>query len=333
MERKEKVIKLIEKYLSNQSTNEEIDELFEEISKPGNEDLLESSMHEAWYEDEVFSGIDTENQEKLFKRIYNNKAAHLRVSKNNRIETLWKWWGAAAVFLIILLTGWFLLKEAPESDNVLWTEVKADIGERKYLTLPDGSEVWLNAGSKISYQNDFQSRDVELVGEAFFDVKRDEARPFTVQSDGINTRVLGTSFNVRAYSEDNGVKVTVKTGRVAVGKLGAQFASITPNQQIHYSEENQDFTFQEVDASSLASWIGGDLVFENVTFSEAIVTLKMEYGKDFKFDNPSLGKCRFTSKFDVGEDLDHILEVLSTLNGIDYRTEGNTIYFNGKKCI
>ncbi|WP_186755557.1 FecR family protein [Echinicola salinicaeni] len=334
MERKEQTIELIKKYLSNQCNPDEIDELFTEITKPENESLVEKSMLETWYTEEGLPEIDRSNQDQLFNNINRDKAAHLRVSKNREHRIVSRWWGAAAIFLISIIGSWLFFESSPEAvDEVPLAEVVAGIGERKHLTLPDGSEVWLNSGTKIIYPHDFEERKVKLIGEAFFDVERDESRPFIVESEAIKTKVLGTSFNVRAYDEDNGVQVTVKTGKVGVGKSNNEFASITPNQQISYDDQNQGFSFQEVDASSLSSWKDGNLVFENVTFAEAVTTLKMQYGKDFKFENPALSKCRFTSKFDINEDLPHVLEVLTTLNGIDYRTEGNTIYFSGIRCL
>ncbi|GAB3655913.1 hypothetical protein GCM10028791_27390 [Echinicola sediminis] len=291
-------------------------------------------MQESWNTSPIGKIHQSPDAELLFKNIQDKKASHLQVSRTeaNRHS---KTWLVAAVLLTLSLLGLWLMKGpvVSEKETLNWSQITAGIGEREYIKLPDGSEVWLNSGSTLAYQEGFESRNIKLSGEAFFQVVRDEKRPFTVTSNGIQTKVLGTSFNIRAYREASNIQVTVKTGKVGVGQDNHQFASITPNQQIAYDKQVQDFTFSEVDAAAVSSWKENKLVFENVTFEEAAITLEKHFGKSIEFDNASLKACRFTSKFDVSEDLDHVLKVLATLNNLQYEVKDNTVLFIGTVCL
>ncbi|GGF40934.1 FecR family protein [Echinicola rosea] len=331
MNKKERFLSLWNRYVIGECSPDELDELFESLEDPEISELIGKDMSETWNQEGVSKPpYDTAV---LLEKINQTKTSHLRVTKRKRNKQ-WKLWSSIAAILVLSLLGggWFW-NDINQEEQEKWQYRRAEIGEVVPVVLPDGSKVWLNAASEIRYLETFSIRNVEVIGEAYFEVEEDKGRPFTVKTGSVTTRVLGTSFNVRAYQEDHNIQVTVKTGKVGVGKRQEGMATITPNQQISYSLENDAFAFSEVDASSLCSWRNGDLIFENSTFQDAVVILEKHFGKLFKFENERLKTCRFTSKFSGQESLDHILEVLSKLNGVTYRVEDGTVYFDGKKCL
>jgi len=324
---------LLEKYLTNTCLPSERDEFFAMLNDPAYDDLLHEKMQESWDHLDIGQEPLLSANDELFQLINEKKSAHLKVSRQSGIS--YKWYWVAATFMLIssLTLTLFLSGEANLTPQENWTSISAGIGERKYIVLPDSSEVWLNSGSTVRFSLEFKPRAVQLTGEAFFDVRRDTLNRFSIRTGEIVTQVLGTSFNIRSFEEEAEVKVTVNTGKVGIGKENLPFASLLPDQQISYQKIAGDFSFNEVDAASLSSWKEGNLVFENITFAEAAVTLQNHFGVGVYFQNENLKDCRFTAKFDMEEDIEHVLEVLSKLNGISVRSENGDIYFSGTKCL
>lgn len=324
---------LLDKFIVNTISDEELSEFLDLLEPEETEEKFKENLLVIWEQDFLKEPLSNEKSQELFDTINRKKAAHLTVHKTVPGNNFWKW-SAAAVFIISALASYIYFSSQQESQfSSKRIELYSDIGEIKHFFLPDSSEVWLNSGSSVSYDSEFKERSVIIEGEAFFEVKRDTLRPFLVKSEEIFVKVLGTSFNVRSYREDATVNVTVATGKVGVGKLNQSSNTITPNQRLSYKKTGGEFSFSEVDASSLTSWKDGFIVFENTTFREAVTTLEKHFGIQFQFQNQTLSSCRFTSKFDKNESLDHVLEVLSKLNGISWERDGNKILFIGSSCL
>ncbi|WP_051315838.1 FecR family protein [Algoriphagus vanfongensis] len=324
---------LLDKYLKNTISDEELSEFLDLLESEDTEERFKENLELLWEQNIQEEPLSNEKSQALFDKINRKKAAHLTVHKTVSGNNLWKWSAAAGIIISLLASFIYFssLQEPPTSTKRI--TVFSDTGEINHFLLPDSSEVWLNSGSTISYDSEFRERSVIIVGEAFFDVKRDTLRPFLVKSEEIFVKVLGTSFNVRSYQEDASINVTVATGKVGVGKLNQSTNTIIPNQQLTYKKSEGEFSFSEVDASSLSSWKDGYLVFENTTFKEAAITLEKHFGIQFQFQNQTISSCRFTSKFDKNESLDHVLEVLSKVNGISWKQDKNKILFIGSTCL
>lgn len=205
---------------------------------------------------------------------------------------------------------------------------------KRQLTLPDGSRVWLNRNSSLSYAAEFSTgrREVSLQGEAFFEVHKNPERPFTVLTAASRTRVLGTSFNVRAYAAEDSVEVAVLTGRVALAARTARADSLVllpgtrgvvrrsapagadaqPTPALHQTT-TEDANFR--------AWQTDQLVFDNAPVRHVLRTLRATYGTRVAVPDTNLLKCRFTGSFRQPEPA-QVLAVLSvatnaTLRGTD----------------
>ncbi|MFY0600062.1 MAG: FecR domain-containing protein [Cyclobacteriaceae bacterium] len=213
----------------------------------------------------------------------------------------WKYFSAAAI-LIIGLTISFLWQGntfteigVHSNKGVLIVEKEANLGQKLTFELPDGSIVKLNAGSKITFPKTFSSetREVELVGEAFFDVRRDENRPFHITSDNVNIEVLGTSFNVKSYPNENEVAVSVKTGRVSVESRNTdENLILIANEMAVYTREDKLLIKEEIRKSQVAfGWTEKKLAFENQSIEEIFKLMSRWYGVDFYLEKtPDLNK-------------------------------------------
>ena len=204
------------------------------------------------------------------------------------------------------------------------TNITAARAEIKKVLLPDGSNVWLNAESKISFLNNFSgsSREVWLEGEAYFDVAHDSTRAFLIHSGRLTTRVLGTAFNIDAYNKNRNIVVSVTRGKVAVGDAQTKtMATLLPGKQVDYNVKTQSFQVNRVDAASLSEWRTGKLVYKNTPFEEIAQRLERKFNVQISFTDARIGKCKLTAMFDEKVPLDDILKMLCKVNGTQYKKE------------
>jgi transmembrane sensor len=253
---------------------------------------------------------------------------------------LLKWWPAAAAAIIGALLFFTIGNKVtkPVSENVIvWTTKTAAEGKIINLLLPDSSEIWLNSGSSISFPQNLKNaplRTVKLIGEAFFKVKRDPAHPFIVKSENIQTKVLGTSFNIRAWKNYR-PEVTVLTGKVAVSRdsAGGQSAAIhlLPNQKAIYDIKTASLLRENVeDAKTAIEWRIGKMHFDKTPMQAVFQTISRKYAvkivSDQSFDN-----CELTAKFD-NVDIKQVLRTLELTFDIHYTINKQIIYIKGGKC-
>lgn len=232
--------------------------------------------------------------------------------------------------------------------EMAYVEKISGLGQKSTIPLSDGSQVRLNAGSKIRFPRFFDgdTREVYLEGEAFFQVTRDEKRPFIVRSGDLITTVLGTSFNVKAYRNEN-IAVTVATGKVRVAakaqegdlsgdsrdqEQGANAPLIlAPNEQAIYSLTVGDIQKREVEAEKYLSWSKGILRFDGARLEEVILQLSRWYGVDFQFENEGLKECLIVAQYDNAT-LVTVLENLKFVLGITYEFTEDGVLIDGNGC-
>mgnify|MGYP003859816873 CR=1 FL=1 len=251
----------------------------------------------------------------------------------------------AASIVIVLMLGFSYNKYYSHVDKVENIEKITQKGQKSTLVLSDGTQIRLNANSKISYPEKFDpnKREVHLEGEAFFDVARDEERPFIIKSGDLTTTVLGTSFNIKAFPEEE-MEVTVATGKVHVragaeenrgkgGPIVGREVLLTPNQQVRYDLENKSLVKQTVDTEKYLAWKEGIIRFDDLKLSEAAVILERWYGVTINFGNEAVKNCQIQNASYEDENLYRILQSFKYFLKIDFTiTEGNLIMINGEGC-
>lgn len=196
--------------------------------------------------------------------------------------------------------------------------------ETKEVLLPDGSIVKMNNNTRLSYKKNWWSskRDAFLEGEAFFKVKHDDHSLFTVHYGELHAKVLGTSFNVRAYKGLEEARVTVLTGKVEVGQGDKSFGLITPNKEVVYNKEEKVNVTREVDAKKISEWNNVEVNLFDVPFSELIFTLEQVYHINIDYPTDMLKNTLTTIHFQKSDELTDVLKVIKTIHHLKYSFKG-----------
>lgn len=227
----------------------------------------------------------------------------------------------AAVLTLPLLafTTWSLFfqeKTAELTQNeITWQEIQSPAGMRSHVVLPDGTDLWLNADSKIKYGIPFirGNRQVELTGEAFLKVVKNENAPFIVHAGTASVKVLGTQFNVKAYLEDELLEVALTEGSIefegtlADGKKAA--ATLIPNDFLAMNKTTGQVKLQNKNLNNHISWVKNIIIFDETPMPEVAKTLERWYGVKVVVADTEINKYRFTTTFE-NESLFRVLELL-----------------------
>lgn len=278
-----------------------------------------------------------------------------------------KWYWAAAI-LLVASAGLFALlqinKGEKNSSPVSYVnEVSTRPGSKSKIQLPDGSMVWLNAGSKLTYTKDFgkKNREVMLTGEAFFDVTKNPEKPFLIQTNSINIKVLGTAFNVKAYPEDKQTETSLIRGNIEVTiknrpndkiflspseKLVVENSSVAENKKsfINPGKTNRPTTAENITPALLVpklsinklkyspvdstvaetQWINNRLVFRDESFADLAIRLERWYDVTIEINDGALEEARFNGIFQ-SETIVQALEALKISVPFVYEQKGNKI--------
>jgi transmembrane sensor len=197
-------------------------------------------------------------------------------------------------------------------------------GSRSTITLADGSKVWLNAGSKLVYPSKFvdKRREVYLVGEAFFDIEKNDKQPFVVKSLNVAIEVLGTRFNVSAYPEDNSIQTVLVEGSVNVNLANAGIfekgITLIPGQMALVNKKTEKTMVYDVDPDYYTLWMDGLIQFENTDLNRVIKKLERYYNIDFAYTNPLDGMVKISGKLDVTTGKHEVFEYLTRLTGLEF---------------
>lgn len=268
---------------------------------------------------------------------------------------------AASIILICLVSYSTFYLTKKNLQEVSFFELVTPNGSHTSITLTDGTQIWLNAGSKLRYPNFFKGKErmVFLEGEAFFHVKKDSLHPFIVKTKDINVKALGTSFNVKAYTGEGTVETTLVTGIVEVtnnnNSSGNKGVRLLPNQKITYirkegklllnekeqqaaklenianksdNREKESYLLtRDVNTELYTSWIDNKLVFDSETFESIAFKLERRYGATVIFKNRETKDFRFSGKFPEIS-IDRVLNALQFASHFNYEIKSDTIIIN-----
>jgi ferric-dicitrate binding protein FerR (iron transport regulator) len=232
--------------------------------------------------------------------------------------------------LFILATGRMYMHFQSGTDTTAWVEHFVPDGERRRLTLSDGSTVWLNAGSILLYPEAWGdgSRTLYLSGEAHFNVTRDTKRPFIVKTAQIEVEALGTVFSVQARPGAQRAITTLESGSVRVSDNAGQTSVIlTADEQAVFSLADVVMTKHAVDAARVNSWTQGVLIFQAENLKNIFFALEHKYNVKIHYSDSLFSEMTFTVRFHADESLAESLEVLRQIGaGFRYKITGNNVY-------
>lgn len=256
-------------------------------------------------------------------------------------------------FVIWVTTTLVMPEPKPGLAHASSSEISTNNGSKTHIVLPDGTKVWLNAGSKLTYDKKFgeKIREVELTGEAYFDVAHNAAKPFTIHTRAMDIKVLGTEFNVKSYPEDHTTETSLVRGSIEVTLKDkhAKKIILKPNEKLLIADEQampstptaepqrsetinkpiislSHLNYSSLDSTILeTSWVQNRLVFEDESFKDLTVRMSRWYGVQFEFEDPSLEATRFTGNF-KDETVADALDAMKITARFNYRVNDNIIY-------
>ncbi len=337
---------LFESYLQNKLSDAEQQQMMEIIQQGTYDDFLKEKIQNLLEKEEVTEVMDKKQSDDILNYILSKPQNEPKVvdlnPKRRRKIILQSLFAAASIALLIALGNSLFFKQktvlpvTPESPEVIAQNTLIDFSGKQLVHLPDGSTVLLNDNSTLKYdQNSFDSktREVTLTGEAFFDIKHNPKKPFIVHTGKIQTRVLGTAFNINAQNSSDNVEVTVARGKVQVGDIEKVYGVITPNQQIKVNKSTMNFEQNTVSAAVVTEWKSNYLILDDINMAEAVSLISQKYKVQILISNEKIKNCRITASFLNEEDLDHVLKVISSVLETEYRyNKAGTVILDGKGC-
>jgi len=310
-DKKSGAIEILRLYLRNRYSPETEETVQEWLAKNPETEGLEQASEEYW--DSISTGKDTTTFDAL-KRVNTKIGIHPEEKKTVRLKVFLR---VAAVFILLIgISGiWFYTQH---QNSPVMVEVSASYGETKQVTLPDQTEVWLNAGSSLKYPSEFNQkiRPVILMGEAFFSVTKDKSKPFVVETAYLTVKVLGTKFNLKAYPDERQSVATLQEGKIEVQPENQQNQLLEPNEQLIYNNLTSAIKVEEISPGNIPDWKSGALSFSDATLGEILQTLGRRFNISFDVDK-SIDQTteHYTIKFERDENPEQILQVLEDVAG------------------
>lgn len=308
-------IQLLQNFLHGSITDQELKNLFVWLNSEKGNLEFERLLDEKWLSNK-FQTKENIDSSILFSKI---KARIEDKQLSGSKQFFIRFRKVAAIFILGLLipTMYFtVLKPLEDNKEVVYFKESLSNEKIRKIILPDGTSVWLMSGSTITYPSNFSgndSRNVEVTGEAFFDVAKDSLHPFILSLGEVGLKVIGTSFNVMNYGEDDQIQIVLKTGKIDLFKgeynSNKQFVHVTPGQLATYEKNKSKFSIKETDADKFTSWTEGILLFHDDPLDEVLKKLGRWYNIAIEIDDPSVSQFPFTATI-KNENLDQIIDLL-----------------------
>lgn len=322
---------LILKYIKGQASAEEKRELHNWIDASDSNREHYKQMRKLWDMSILTDKYSQTGNDKAYRRL----EPRLHIKKNNKKvlyqqirKSVIRLGKIAAIITLTFFVSQYIFKI--KDTSLAYSSIEVPIGQRTKLTLPDGTQVWLNSGTTLTYPEKFsgKNRTVNLDGEAKFEVTHNKEIPFIVETSSYSVKVLGTEFNVYAYKQSNKFEATLMKGSILLqedNKNGNEL-KMTPGQQASFNKlTNQMILLDNVDIESIDTWTNGYLSFNQIPFSEMLDRLSQYYGKKIKLNNPEIADYECTGKFKNDESIEQILKVVKTSKPFRYLIQDNEI--------
>jgi len=317
------------KFLTNEADEKEKSTFYQLLQ---NDKKLEKeflSLKKIWITAQLDKiNLPTRRKKQLFNEFWEKRQGHKKFLFSFSSKML----RYVAFFILLMampVVFFFGKKQGFSSDS--FTTISCAPGDKTTVVLPDSSKVYLNSGSKLIFNNNFNEgeRQVFLNGEAFFSVTKDKSSPFIVKAGEIEVEVMGTEFNLKAYPEENKISATLVEGSLRVSSKNRS-AVIKPNQKLVYEKDSQSMKIQLLaDTTPETEWKEGRLVFRNESLADLELKLERWFDVDIDFADDEVKTKRFTGILER----ESILEAVSYFGYskyVGYTIKGNDITFYSK---
>lgn len=265
-------------------------------------------------------------QAQLWQRSFN------RWQKSRKIQLFSR---VAAIFFFLVSAGSiaFYLINKPQPVSEVYTSVVTENGQISKIELPDGSQVWLNSGSRLSYSNLFatENRNIQLTGEAYFDAVANETIPMMIKCGEVNVKVVGTRFNVNSYFPEKVVEVVLEEGAVELVNLKTDQSihTLSPGERTKIDVQNNRFAIDEVNTSRYTSWREGIINIYNLPIEEVVKRLEKRYNQKFELE-PEVRQLKYTFTIQ-NESLEDIIKLMEKITPVKAEQKEDTITIKADK--
>lgn len=359
MDVRNRILFLLDRFVLNQCTQTETDELFGYLSSPEHDELLKAHIAASLETGTDGLNLPLDRSEALVNNIMNgSNGSQFILKRIHKKQRLRRMIAIAAVVILVAAMSVFsvnrflkgnadVLVTIPDEHETL-TAKHNKSNKALSVALEDGSVVILQPNASLYYPEKFglQNRSVKLVGDAFFEIAKDQNKPFLVHHDNLVTRVLGTSFYIKHNDNDDLVEVEVRTGRVEVYKPSKKNTEgkgkldngviITPNQKVKYDDRTQLFSTSLVDSpvpiNQSSNTETKSYSFDKDKLSAILEIIQKDYGIKIELEQHHIGECLFSGNID-GLSLYTKLDIIVTALGLHYELKGTTILITGKGCL
>ncbi|MFC2138314.1 FecR family protein [Bacteroidota bacterium] len=351
---------LILQYLSDELSDKELKNLKKWINQSKANKKYFETTRDAWIASSIVKAKTDYNPseawQRVDKRIYSKK--YLRLKQFMKVAAIFLIAFVSGVFATYLLNNLESKQQLSSSDKII---IKAPYGSKSFVTLADGSKIWLNAGSKIEYTQEYNSsnRNMYLEGEAYFEVAKNKKIPFQVYVGNVKVKALGTAFNIKAYDDEDKIETTLVEGSVEIIDQNKKIKAIylEPNQKAvikldkpdeekpKYSEKNKTKSFidslpkiksinikTDVKTELTTSWKEKQWIIESETLVDFTKKLERRYDVQFQFEHDYLKQFRFSGKLKE-ETLQEVLTVLQLTAPIDFTIKQGIVYITDNKTL
>jgi ferric-dicitrate binding protein FerR (iron transport regulator) len=266
---------------------------------------------------ERFSPDKSKGWKKVKQHIYLQKKKHFLYRRFTQV---------AAAIVIVFMSIWTGTKLNNLDQRPQYTEVFSLAGQKTRVLLPDSSVVLLNGNSQVRFDRNFNGhrRIVELIGEGFFEVHKDLSRQFIVTTSELDIKVFGTSFNVKAYADDQQVEVGLKNGSISIDRNNKEIVKLIPGQLATFNKKQLKLNLEKKDIEVVSAWTRDELVFDETTLGEIVKYLERWYGVNIQADSVLLDGELLTFKVKT-ESLSELLELINLLKPIKYHIDGKQV--------
>ncbi|MGQ8338825.1 FecR family protein [Sunxiuqinia sp. A32] len=320
----------VKKYLAGVASDEELKEVLHWLENEDNQVIFKNIKNE-WKSKNAISDVSLYTINELDKfRSRLLKAKDTKIKTLTFLQNLYKY--AAIILLLITLGGIFYYNLSPDKASLVYNTVIAENGQISKAVLPDNTVIWLNSGTTIRYSNQFgvEDRNVELNGQAYFDVTRNEDLPFIVSCDEINVKVLGTQFSAESYSEQSEINVVLVKGSVELVAKNCKdaFAKLKPSEMLVYTKADNKYEINTVVAEKYTSWREGVIHFYDTPLKDVVAKLYKRYNQKIEL-SPNLEDYHVT--FSIrNEKFEDVLNVLAAISPSKVYQKGDIVYVEKK---
>lgn len=325
--------KIIDNYLTDKFSRQDFIDLMDSISREEGVSEFQNKLAEEW-EKSINQKDEIDRQERLnlhfeaYRLIANSEKDKSQILPRFRPKArhIIRYVASITIIIATSVSMYLLMNKRNEQFDPKMCSITIPAGEKKEIKLPDKSDIYINSASSLKYPEIFdeKQRVVELAGEAFFKVTPNKEKPFIINTGQISIKVLGTSFNVKSYDEDEWIGVTVSTGKVAVSIFDENSSiQLTPNEELWINKKNHYFQKSKKDLLQASSWRNGYLYFDKAPIKDVINTLNRKYAVNIKLERPN-EEYSITGEHD-NKSLQSVLESICFITKLKYQKNGNNI--------